>query len=208
MNQKKKILLIAAIVILLGMITGAIILFTSPQKNSQTISIENEIIPTTTSKTEVKLLTWDDPAGFTFKYPEGWTIDKHDEDQENYAHVEFTMPKIGNGNVIVWAKDTTAVDTNAWVKTEKLFLGADIKDVTLGGQPAKQIFLKSGDKIIVGTIYDELLFMIEATVASGGRDWTDLKDTIVNSFVFKPIVQDQTSGGSDEEAVDEEEVIQ
>ena len=54
-------------------------------------------------------------AGFSFSYPEGLTVDKHDEDQENYAHIEMTL-KDTLGNVIVWAKDAPASDLAAWIK--------------------------------------------------------------------------------------------
>ena len=51
-----------------------------------------------------QLVVWDDPAGFTFEYPQDLKVDKHDEDKENYAHVELTSPG-RQGRVIVWAKD-------------------------------------------------------------------------------------------------------
>ena len=51
----------------------------------------------------VKLLTWNDPNGFSFQYPEGLVINKHDEDRENYAYLEFTH-SAHPGNVIVWGK--------------------------------------------------------------------------------------------------------
>jgi hypothetical protein len=47
------------------------------------------------------------------------TVDKHDEDQENYAHIEMTH-KDQPGTIIIWAKDTTAVDGAGWVKKEKV----------------------------------------------------------------------------------------
>ena len=101
------------------------------------------------------MATWTDPAGFTFQYPKDVTIDKHDEDTENYAHVEMTH-KDHPGNLIVWAKDTKAADVNAWVKTEKQFGGATVSEATLGGKPAKTVSVESPKKVFTGTISDEL----------------------------------------------------
>lgn len=153
----------------------------------------------------VKLLTWDDPAGFTFTYPEGLTVNKHDEDDQNYAHVELTN-KDHPGSLVVWAKDTLAADVVAWVRTEREFAGATTLDTTLGNQPAKKIVFPP-NKLIIGTIYDELLFTIDATLTDKTY-WTQIADDIATNFTFKPA---QTAAGgavSGDSAVDEEEVLQ
>lgn len=161
---------------------------------------------------KIKLLDWKDPAGFTFQYPEGVTIDKHDEDKENYAHVEMTNAT-HQGRLIVWAKDTIAADVAAWVKTEKTFRDASIVDTMLGGEPAKKILIISPTKkVIVGTIFDEILWFIE--VESGEGDyWQTTLDTIAGSFKFTPLPGESSAGSGgtsvDEDVmVDEEEVIE
>lgn len=161
----------------------------------------------TVSAPVVASSTWNDPAGFTFQYPGDLTVDKHDEDTENYAHVELTSNS-HPGNLIVWVQDTNAADANAWVKTEKLFTGATIAEATLGGKPAKTV---SGDelkKVITGTISDGLLFMIE-TVPTDAAYWTEVHDAIAKSFMFAPLGQDSAS--QDAPAAEEwsdEEVLQ
>lgn len=158
-------------------------------------------------QTQTKLLAWNDPAGFTFQYPQGLTTDKHDEDKENYAHVELTKPT-EPGRVIVWAKDTTAVDVSAWVKTEKQFAGASILDTTLGGQPAKKILLLApSKKVIIGTIFDGLLWEVE-TETGEGDFWTRQLDAITRSFSFTPTSSGALDNAADTGTVDEEEVIE
>lgn len=163
-------------------------------------------------------LTWNDPAGFTFQYPDGLTIDKHDEDKENYAHIEMTN-KDHPGNVIVWAKDTNASDVTAWVRTEKRFKDANILDTTLGDKPAKKILLVSpSSTLIVGAIDDAILFTVEAQLDEEGY-WSNVHDQITKSFVFTPLAgekQNTSSGDSsgnqssvtEEATVDEEEIIE
>lgn len=172
------------------------------------------LITASSASENKKNLTWDDPAGFTLQYSPDLSINKHDEDKDNYAHLEFTN-KDHPGEIIVWAKNTNASDITAWVRTERAFSGASILDTSLGNQPAKKILLVgSPKKIIVGSIYDELLFTVETTLDDGGY-WARVHENIVNGFAFKPVNfasgQGSISGDSGvgaEEAVDEEEVVQ
>src|SRR5574340_1306294 len=62
--------------------------------------------------TPEEFLTWEDQSGFSFRYPKSITIDKHAEDEVNYAHIELT-DKNNPGTIIIWAKDTSADDAAA-----------------------------------------------------------------------------------------------
>lgn len=164
---------------------------------------------TTTPKPTEEVATWTDPAGFTFQYPKDITVNKHGEDQNNYAHVELTH-KDHPGSITVWAKDTTASDVNAWVKTEKQFAGATVSDATMSGKAAKKIALADASKIIAGTIDEDILFMIE-TVPTDASYWNRVHAMIAGSFTLtqptpdKSTASDTSAGGG---AVDEEEVVQ
>ncbi len=149
------------------------------------------------------LLTWDDPAGFSFSYPEGLTVNKHDEDNQNYAHVELTS-KDHPGSLIVWAKDTNSADVKAWVNTDKTFAGASVIDTTIGSQPAKKVTIASPEKRITGTIFDELLFMIETTLTDK-LYWSGVDEQVAGSFEFTPTAG---GGGGGDVAADEEETVQ
>ncbi len=182
-------------------ISGVLIL----SKKTALPQISQQLPEAPTPASAAKLLTWDDPAGFTFSYPEGVLINKHDEDKDNYAHVELTN-KDHQGSLIVWAKDTTSADVTAWVRTEKQFTGATAIDTTLGSQAAKKIVLPP-NKLIVGTIYDELLFTIDATLDDKAY-WSQVQDAIANSFTFKPAQAAAGGAVSGDQAVDEEEMVQ
>lgn len=174
--------------------------------------------------------TWDDPAGFTFQYPEGLIINKHEEDNENYAHVELT-DATHKGNVIVWVKDApkgknrkVVTSLAEWIESDTRFDSANILDTTLGGKPAKKILLQIPQKmIIVGTVSDGLLFTIDGDFSDADY-WTPLYLGIADSFKFTTPKDEETvrqtgagtstqpavneSGSGSEEAVDEEEVIE
>lgn len=171
-------------------------------------SVPADIKIASPSSPPVKLLTWTDQAGFTFQYPEGMTINKHDEDNLNYAHIEFTS--VGHpGSLIVWAKDTNALDLASWVKSDKRFVGANVLDTTFAGRPGEKILIASpASMLVVGTIDDNILFTIETTPLEP-EYWNKIHDTIAGSFTF---VQEGAGGNADsatgEEAVDEEEVVE
>lgn len=156
-----------------------------------------------------EVVTWTDPAGFTFQYPKALAVDKHEEDKDNYAHVELTSTD-HPGSIIVWAKDITATDVNAWVKTEKLFVGATISDATMSGKPAKTIVFADASKTIAGMIDEDILFMVE-TVPTDTPYWSRIHDMIVQSFTLTA-PQPETSTSADtsaaEEVVDEEEILE
>lgn len=200
--MKKIWFVISAIIV--GSLIGGLILW---KWKAQSLVANNKVLIKATL-TPAKMIVWDDPAGFTFSYPEGLIIDKHDEDKQNYAHVELTN-RAHPGKTIVWAKDTTSLDVAAWVNTEKQFKGANIVDTTLGGKPAKKIFLSSfPPKLIVGTIFDDIVWTIEAEL-DDSEYWTGVHNDIGSSFAFKPLEESLSVGsGVVEEVVDEEEVIE
>ena len=192
--------------IILGVLFGGIgaaVFLANQQNNKQAPSTVSA--PTSSA---VELATWSDQAGFQFQYPKDLSVDRHDEDTVNYAHIEFTH-KDHPGKLIVWAKDTNAQDVTAWVKTEKRFSGASVLDTTLGNLPAKKILLTSPEKmLIVGTVSDEIVFTIEATLDDSDY-WSGVHNTIYSSFAFTSPGQTEPvkeSGG--EGAVDEEETLE
>lgn len=174
---------------------------TAPDKGD---TLQTASLPT---PAPIEIATWTDPAGFTFQYPKDLTVNKHDEDTENYAHVELAS-KDHPGSIVVWAKDTTAADVNAWVKTEKQFGGATVSEATMGGKAAKTVGMETPKKMITGTIADELLFMVE-TMSTDTAYWTGVHEMIVKSFTFAPL--DQSAGSQDAAAAGdwtEEEVVE
>lgn len=205
----KKVLLVVAVGVILGGVGVGAYLAWSRSK----VETKNTTLPAQEAPKE-KLLTWTDSAGFSFQYPDGLTVNKHDEDKENYAHIELTN-KDYPGGVIVWAKDTTAADVTAWAKTEKRFKGANILDSTLAGLPAKKVLLSDpSNMLIVGTVDSDIIWTVETSLDEGDY-WSKVHDTIAGSFAFTPQPGEKPSGsgaasgiGSDNAPADEEEVIQ
>lgn len=194
----KKLWIVTGVIIVLCVVAGGIFVYSA--KNSKVITPGETVITTPTPT--VEMTTWNDPAGFSFQYPKDLTINNHEDDNDNYAHVELTS-KDYPGNIIVWASDLTVKDLNAWVK--KFYPSSTSIDTTLGGEPAKKILLASTSaKLIVGTISDGLLFKVEGTYTDK-QFWQPIQDTIVKNFSF---IADTSAPASGVESVDEEEVVQ
>lgn len=204
-----------AIPILVGLIIGGIasggyLWWVKRQRAPASVSEQQ-----TPSPTPVQLLTWNDPNGFTFQYPDRLSVNKHDEDKENYAHIEFTHPE-HPGKLIIWGKDPTkgVTDLASWVKNEKRFTGASVLDTEVGGQAGKKVMIDGVTKmLVVGTLYDGIVWTAEATLEDGPF-WTDVLTSITDSFKFTSVREPGSAAASetapvvDDVAVDEEEVIE
>lgn len=160
------------------------------------------VSPTTTTAVaatptpkQFDLTTWNDEAGFSFQYPKELSVNKHEEDPNNYAHVELTNPN-HPGKIIVWASDAT----KSWPPD-----GGTVIDTTLAGLPAKKVLVTTPFKTLsIGTISDGLLFNVEATLTDS-EYWIRVQDTIVGSFAF---TDNSPDAAAQQPSADEEEVVQ
>lgn len=162
-----------------------------------------------------ELATWVDQSEFSFQYPNSLKLDPHDEDQENYAHVELTSATHA-GNLIVWTKDTAAENIDDWIKQAKI-QGAI--DSLLGGEPAKKVLTTSEPKkLTISAIRDGYLYQIE-TDLSDLDFWNKAYNTVSSTFKFASLL-DEDKGESiqeqspisqtydDGEIFEEEEIIE
>ena len=205
---KKKKLIIAGIIICILVICGIIIY------SRQRTSLQKETPKTTevsvTPGPKEEMVVWDDPAGFSFQYPKGLTIDKHDEDQENYAHIEMTSAD-HKGRIIIWGKDTTATTIDQWLKAEKGLKDQSHIDTTLGGNEAKKVMVKEPKKKQITATLDEDIVVIVETELDDEEFWQSVNDTIVGSFKFGISSEVETGGGTSGEPpaeADEEESVE
>lgn len=211
--MKRPLIMIIVAGFLLGLVGAGIYLYFSRNTSASVISPGGEPTPTIAPT----LVSWDDAAGFTMQYPEGLMVNKHDEDKVNYAHVEFT-DSAHPGGLTVWVTDLPkgVTDTVSWGKKAATPSSAISFDTTLGDQPAQKVLIAdTPKKVLVGTVWDGVLWYIEANLADETY-WQQVFDTVTNSFAFVPLAE--TPAGSDagsgagsvttEQAFDEEEVLE
>lgn len=157
---------------------------------------------------------WDDQAGFTFRYPENLRINPHEEDMENYAHIEITDPE-HSGNLIIWAKDASYSSLDEWIEDDPALNAGTSVDTTLGDQPAKKIAVQTPEKMLItGTFFDGMLVILEARSAEG-KYWQQIHQSISEDFTFKPIpmengeIDDNPDAGTGiTEEIMEEEIVE
>lgn len=207
--MKRPLVVIIIAGILLGVIGAGIYLYVSQNTPASLTVSPGEPVPT---KAPI-LALWDDPAGFTMQYPEGLMVNKHDEDTVHYARVELT-DDAHPGGLTVWVSDLPkgVTDTVSWGKKAATPSSAISFDTTLGDQPAQKILIADvPKKVMVGVVWDGVLWYIEAAPADDPY-WQSVYDTVVSSFVFKPLPESvtETSAGSaaGEQLYDEEEVLE
>jgi len=145
MNKIKSIFIVLLVFVLSGCTKSAVTPLT--------------IAPTSTPV--VKLLTWSDPAGFTFEYPEGVIIDNHPQDSKNYANLTLTFPNNSQVDIIMADKAPTSLLKNK-----------NIIDTTLGGKTAQK-YIENGKT----TLYCE---DNDVSVTISGVDIS----TVVDTWVF------------------------
>lgn len=162
---------------------------------------------------KVERVTWKDPAGFSFEYPKNIEIDPHDEDQENYAHLELTSVE-RPGKILVWVKDTSFADIADWAEQEST-TGGQILDSELGGEPAKKVTWVDPAKLVLAAIDADVLVLVEM-LPEDESFWQEIFDEVASSFTFIPLESEEPaapgawegSGGSGGVIEEAEEVIE
>lgn len=209
MDKKKKIALILSI-LSLALVTLVLIFYLQYRSKFTAVSPLAQVTPTPILE---ELSTWTDPADFSFQYPKSLSLNPHDEDKNNYAHIELTSPS-HSGNLIVWVKDTTAETVDGWVKQNKI---SNAIDSELANISAKKI-LATGEnnKITLSAVNNGYLYQIEVNAADNDF-WNKVFSQITSTFKFlssekslkkQPDTPDSVDQGADDSVFEGEEVIE
>ena len=198
---KRKTLIVFATVVLLGILVAVGVWYqrkSSPPKEKMIGAIPTPTIPQ-------DLATWDDPAGFSFQYTKGMSVDPHLEDEENYAHVELT--DTGHpGRIVVWMKDTNASSIADWLSGEKSLKDVASIDTTLGGGEAKKIVVREPKKKLITAALDEDVVVIVEAEPEDETFWKGVYDSILSSFVFASRSTTASQAGPESETAAADEV--
>lgn len=177
MKNRKLIIVIVISVILLISLT--LFVYVRYQDYQRRMSLVSQVVQTPEVSEEMAI--WTDQSGFSVEYPKNLIMNPHDEDNENYAHVELTSATY-SGSLIVWAKDTTVVNIEDYAKKSKAL---SFIDTTLGGESAKKLLQTDvSKKITTSVIKDGYLYQIEADLKDN-EYWNKIFDKVSASFRFK-----------------------
>ena len=192
--MNKKTLIIAAVILLSLIILGIVIFLIIGKKEKTAVEpvFKTETEEIEEAPKETKTLIWTDPAGFKFSYPKEIKIDPHQEDSQNYAHLELTS--VGkDGKILIYLKETKYSNLADWVKREAS--GSSVLDTQIGGKAAKKAAYLAPEKLIAAAIDVDALLTIEMTPDKGGY-WQQVYNGIVSSFEFTPLAGDKSGSTS------------
>jgi len=151
----KQILVLVILIIAVGATSAYFIL--KPKSASQNNLLKNELTESAPTSIPVTLLTWTDEAGFSFQYPQGTIIDKHPEDNQNYANLSLTFPDNTTAQVIMSDKTATNVASATFTDNDVVVTITGNKDLivkswqfvyptpTVGKSAASSVSTDSGD---------------------------------------------------------------
>lgn len=191
-NINIKMVAIVLLVVVLA-VAGGFVWYKKVYKNMS--SLKNPMVAQITSQ-QIKTKVWTDPMGFKFDYPYDMTVNPHNEDKDNYAHVELAATGSA-GSIIVWAKDTNYSTLDDWVKGDKTVAGGSALDTTWGGQTAKKVAI-AGDnpRVETGVLYDGLLWILDG-IPDKDNKFTRAYDDILTNFKFYSIGGTTVQNGGD-----------
>jgi len=152
-----------------------------------------------------KMETWKDEAGFIFQYPSGLELTQNTDDKNSYANIEITA-KQEKGKIQITAVDTRYNNVEAWVKYDESLKGGNIIETTMGGKAAKKILFGEEGKILVGSIDDQILFLIRGD-QSKSEFWQGVFDQVHDSWTFfyptQPASPTKKTGSSQPQATED-----
>jgi hypothetical protein len=164
------------------------------------------------------LKEWKDQSEFMFQYPAELDLNPHEEDKDNYAHIELTKGSSTSG-VVLWTKDASDENIKEYAKAKKI---SNFLDTELDGYEAIK-WSKDGEGqkfIFVETIRNGYLYQIELRLPSDTTEtesgyWSGVFDRVISTYKFienaekKESVENSGSEYSEPEvSYDDEEVIE
>ena len=180
--QKKNWLVLGLILGVIFIAGGIFLIFNPLERNSSLIN------PLIQNEEGANLKTWEDPAGFQFSYPEGITIDNHEEDEENYAHLELTE-KNHPGKILIWMKDKVEKNLEVWAANQTG--NPQVFDSELAGQPAKKLAFSLPQKLVTAAFDQEVIILVE--VFPEDEWWQETYQQVIDSFELIPLAGEDKS---------------
>lgn len=156
----RKTIIIAAAVVLLILSTGYFFLTRREKPLLKPYISSQDGSPTP----KVTIREYKDPLGFSLSYPANFSLNTHPEDQENYADVELSSPD-KTASVKLLVSDTNYQDISDWASQDSDVKDGSSIDSKLGNLTAKKVYLDKTNKIVIGAIWDGMLFKIEIAPA-------------------------------------------
>lgn len=201
----------SAIIVICGLLLSGFIFVLLTQKPKNPAPTAFDVInntPTKDSSSPAQLNTYANPSGFSFKYPESFTLSEKETDDESiYAWIELTNPK--NQDVIsVKLEDSVLEKIDDWfTASSKKNITGEIKKVKLADLDGRQFTTEESQLSTLALDEGGVLVSISGNPSS-------VHQQIVSSFIFTQTAQtstgssDTSTGGGEDVIFEGEEVIE
>ncbi len=158
---------------------------------------------------------WEDPAGFSFEYPDQVKIDNHPEDEDNYAYLNLSHPD-HQGKITIICNDSEDKDIASWQKNNEKVKEASSLETKIASVSGLKLALGENKEMTAFIDWDEVLYTISFEAQDQGY-WRPVYKHLLDSFALIPLegetqsqfqdwLQDFDTAGAD--IVEPVEVIQ
>jgi len=189
------------IVVISGLLISGVVFVLVTQRPKNPVS-DSLIYPTKTVSSEPQLKTYFNDSGFSFKYPESFTLsEKEVTDESIYAWVELTNPK--NKDVVsIKLEDSglAKIDDFFTTPNKKNGIKGEIKKVRLADLDGRQFTDKENQLTTLALDEGGVLVSISGNPLS-------IHLQIVSGFIFTQSAQTTTDTSTDSGGSGEEDII-
>lgn len=220
-SRKKKIVIILVILVILGVLGGLGWYFREQiyrgLKSAITGKKKKTINPLGVQEKKeefnFKWKLWEDPAGFSFEYPDEVEIDIHAEDEANYSFLTLTS-KERKGKLDIICNDSQYADINEWLSEDSLVKQGSGLETQVASVSGQRVALGNGREIIAFIDWDEVIYTIDKTPEKELDYWDEICSHILFSFKLIPLegeTEEQFSewlGGFDTSGMDVVEAVE
>jgi len=134
---------------------------------------------------EHQWISWEDPAGFGFEYPEGAKIDNHPEDEISYAYLTFSHQDHA-GKITIICNDSENEDIDGWLKNNEKVKEASALETEIASVSGRKLALGQGKEMTAFIDWDKVLYTIEIE-AQDQNYWQPVYKHILDSFELIPL---------------------
>lgn len=207
--SRKKILIVSGL-IFVGFIF-AFWFIKNMKTQKEPVSPLSTFVSPTSQPSEESLKIYEDPSGFSFKYPESLAVAVSPSQEESlYSWLKISSPD-REGKIVIKVQDTSLTSIDDWLGNSKEAAGAGLtRDVSLADIAARQIQFPQQKNLTTAAISEGILYQITGPLEEGDTFWNRAQNTIVSSFGFLASQDEsgQAKSSGAETIYEEEEVIE
>lgn len=197
-KKSPKNLLKLILVLILGVVFGAIVVFhheirqglktflpfLQKKKTTNNQLVQGEKKEKEEFKFDFKL--WEDPAGFSFEYPKDLEIDIHPEDGTNYSFLTLSH-KEKEGKIDIKCNDSPYSTLEEWLEKDELVKNGSAVETKIASLSAQKIALADNREVAALIDNDKVIYIFDKNPAKEKNFWQAVFNHLLQSFKLIPL---------------------